>query len=524
MRYLRKKRQRRCRIWRELFVNMNRTQKFALNSLTAAISQLVVMIVGFITPRLMISTYGSEVNGLVSSLNQFISYISLVEAGIGGAAIYSLYKPLANKDQKGISSIFVAAKKSYTQAGYIFSSGIFILAIVYALVCSTETLTFGTIFPLAILLGVNGCVNFFFVSGYRVLLTADQKNYILSSMAIIQTVLRTVIICLLAFFEINVIILYAVAATPVILKCIIIYLYSKKSYPYIDKKAPADHNSLNKRWDVIYQQILGTVQTGAPTVIATIILDFLQVSVYSIYNMVMAGINGILSIFITGLPAGFGELIAKGEKDNLRKTVSEFEVAYYYILSVIYGVTMVMILPFVSVYTNGLTDVNYYSPVLAVFVVLNGLLYNIKTPQSMLIISAGMYKETRWRVTIQGVLIIVAGIAIGAFWGLPGIVLGSCISNLYRTIDLLFFVPKRITHNKGYISVLRMIRVILNIVIICIPSLILKVSVNGYFEWICYAIFYTIYAGVVVTLTTIIFDRKEFISLVQRFKNMLFRG
>lgn len=502
---------------------MNRTQKFALNSLTAAISQVVVMIVGFITPRLMISTYGSEVNGLVSSLNQFISYISLVEAGIGGAAIFSLYKPLADKDTKGISSIVVSAKKSYRQAGYIFSSGIFILALVYALVCSTETLTFATIFPLALLLGVNGCVDFFFVSGHRVLLTADQKNYILSSIGIVQTVLRTVIICVLAVCRINVVLLYAIAVMPVIIKCGFIYFYSKRAYPYIDKKALPDNSALSKRWDVIYQQILGTVQTGAPTVIATIILDFLQVSVYSIYNMVMTGINGVLSIFITGLPAGFGELIAKGEKENLKKTVSEFEVAYYYLLSIIYGITMVMMLPFISVYTKGLTDVNYYSPILAFVIVLNGLLYNIKTPQSMLIISAGMYKETRWRVTMQGIIIIVMGVILGIPFGLPGIVVGSCLSNLYRTVDLLFFVPKRITYNKASASVFRMFRVLLNIVIICIPSFIIKINVAGYIEWIGYALAYSVYAVLVVTATTVLFDKKEFLSLVRRFKNMLLR-
>ena len=296
-------------------VNMNRTQKFALNSLTAAISQIVVMIVGFITPRLMISIYGSEVNGLVSSLNQFISYLSLVEAGIGGAAVFSLYKPLADENTQKISGIVVSARKSYRQAGYIFSSGIFALALIYALACSTETLTFGTIFFLALILGVNGCVDFFFVSGYRVLLTADQKNYILSTVGIIQTIFRTVIICVLSVCRINVVLLYAIAAIPVIFKCVAIYFYSKKSYPYIDKKATSDKDALNKRWDVIYQQILGAIHTGAPTVLATIILDFLQVSVYSVYNMVMTGINGVLSIFITGLPSGFGELIAKGEKE-----------------------------------------------------------------------------------------------------------------------------------------------------------------------------------------------------------------
>lgn len=105
---------------------MNRTQKFALNSLTSMISQIVVMAAGMITPRLMIATYGSEMNGLVSSLNQFILYITLVEAGIGGAAIYSLYKPLAEQDYDGISSILVAAKRVigrqdiFSQQVYLF--------------------------------------------------------------------------------------------------------------------------------------------------------------------------------------------------------------------------------------------------------------------------------------------------------------------------------------------------------------------------------------------------------------------
>ena len=101
---------------------MNRTQKFAMNSIAAMISRVAILIVGMITPRLIIGIYGSEINGLVSSLHQFISYITLVEAGVGGAAIYSLYKPLADNDRGKISSVVVAAKKSYRQAGYNYSA------------------------------------------------------------------------------------------------------------------------------------------------------------------------------------------------------------------------------------------------------------------------------------------------------------------------------------------------------------------------------------------------------------------
>ena len=96
-------------------------------------------------------------------------------------------------------------------------------------------------------------------------------------------------------------------------------------------------------------------------------------------------------------------------------------------------------------------------------------------------------------IAVAGIIIVVAGVIFGIPWGLPGIVVGSCISNLYRTVDLLIFVPKKITHNKIYISAFRMIRVFLNVVLICVPSFIIKINVSGYFEWVCWSVAFVIY-------------------------------
>ena len=73
---------------------MSRTKKFLYNSISTGFFQIVLMISGLITPRIMLKYYGSEINGLISSINQFIVYFNLVEAGLSGAAIYALYKPL----------------------------------------------------------------------------------------------------------------------------------------------------------------------------------------------------------------------------------------------------------------------------------------------------------------------------------------------------------------------------------------------------------------------------------------------
>ena len=91
----------------------SRTVESLKGTLSTIVLQLVITASGFIIPRVMLTVYGSEINGIVSSLTQFINYFTLIEAGLGGAAIYALYKPLADNDHKKINSIVAASRNLY---------------------------------------------------------------------------------------------------------------------------------------------------------------------------------------------------------------------------------------------------------------------------------------------------------------------------------------------------------------------------------------------------------------------------
>lgn len=82
-------------------------------------------------PHALIDVYGSETNGLITSLTQLVSYIVLVEAGISAAAVFALYKPLSEGDVEGISRIVTAAKRFYYRSGLIFVGLALVLAFVY---------------------------------------------------------------------------------------------------------------------------------------------------------------------------------------------------------------------------------------------------------------------------------------------------------------------------------------------------------------------------------------------------------
>ena len=72
------------------------------------ISQVVTLLLGIIIPKLMIVSYGSEVNGLLSSIRQVFVYVALLEAGIGTASLQALYAPVALGDNKRICEIMAA--------------------------------------------------------------------------------------------------------------------------------------------------------------------------------------------------------------------------------------------------------------------------------------------------------------------------------------------------------------------------------------------------------------------------------
>ncbi|MDD4320859.1 MAG: hypothetical protein PHH31_04820 [Acidaminococcaceae bacterium] len=499
---------------------MSRTKRFFYNSISTAFYQIIVMLAGFIVPRVMLTSYGSEVNGLVSSITQFIAYFNLVEAGLAGAAIYALYKPLADEDHKAINGIVTAAKKFYTQSGYIFISLTIGLAIIYPMLVKSDAVTPLNVGLLVLILGVNGALEFFTLAKYRAMFSADQRTYVISIASIVYIVAETLIIVLLAG-HVNIVVLRFVALFSIFLRSLILLFYARAKYKYLDFREKPNFAALNKRWDALYLQILGAIHTGAPVIIITFMLNLIMVSVYSIYNMVIAGIGGILGIFISGLSASFGDVIARGEQKTLQRAYGEFEFAYYSLLAVVYSIAFITIMSFIRIYTSGITDVNYDLPIIGFLFVLNGLLYNIKTPQGMLVISAGMYKETRWQTTIQGAIAVIGGVFLAPFFGVAGVLLGSIFSNIYRDIDLMFFIPRNLTKLSVRKTFYRVIRIFMCILVIWMPFFFVDLNPTGYLSWFTSAFGVGLYAVIIVVLSGLIFDRNDMKSLVRRIMRMV---
>lgn len=92
---------------------MNRESKARLNIYISLLGQAVVLVCGLIVPRFFLEAFGSEAYGAIASISQFLSYITLLEGGIGGVARASLYKPLAEKNYVTVSKVICEIKRFF---------------------------------------------------------------------------------------------------------------------------------------------------------------------------------------------------------------------------------------------------------------------------------------------------------------------------------------------------------------------------------------------------------------------------
>lgn len=143
----------------------------------SVIGQIITLIIGIFIPRLVIVSYGSEVNGLLSSTSTIISYLALLEAGVGAATCQALYRPIHDQNRKSINEILSATHYYYRRTGIAYFVLVSLISLLYPLVISS-TLNYWFMSIIIFINGLPGVINYFFQRKYISFLEALGENYI----------------------------------------------------------------------------------------------------------------------------------------------------------------------------------------------------------------------------------------------------------------------------------------------------------------------------------------------------------
>ena len=443
-----------------------RKKRAIINIISSVLLQLVTIICGFIVPRLIIRNFGSNVNGLIQSITQFLAYITLLESGFGPVVRSVLYKPIANNDKTTIENILKTSERFFRKIAVIFLVYILVLCVVFPLIVSGEFSNLFTI-SLVLIIAISTFMDYFFGMTYRIYLQAEQKTYVISVIQIGTLILNTIIIVALIKFGASIQIVKLVSALIFVLRPILQNIYVKKKYNINLKQARNDYK-IEQKWDGLAQHIAYVVHTKTDMVILSLCSNMTEVSVYSVYLLVVNGVKRVVHSFTGGIDAAFGDMIAKGEKENLNRAFKKYENLYLALATIAFSVTFCLIIPFVKYYTRGITDVNYIRPAFAYLMVLAEFICIIRQPYNDLVKVAGHFKQTRIGAWVEAISNIVISLILVWQFGIIGVAIGTLFAMSIRTIEFMYHTSKYILNRSVWYTFRKLLIVGIVFVIVCL--------------------------------------------------------
>lgn len=455
-----------------------------INTVSSLLSQVISIVCGFVLPRLILSNFGSEVNGLVSSITQFLGFISLMQLGVGAVVQTAWYKPLAQKNMVEVSKIYISAERFFRRIALIFVAYTIALAIVFPIKIGEFDYWFTATLVLAI--SISLFIQYYYGLTNQMLLYADGKAY-LYLFCQTGTVLLNLILCVIliqcsaSIHVVKLVSSLVFAITPIILH---LYVFSRYK---IDRRIVLHEEPIKQKWNGFAQHLSSVVMDNTDVVVLTLFSSLSNVSVYSVYHLVVFGVRQIVTSMTVGIQSAFGNLIAtkdKSVKDKFIKT----EVAFHCGVTVIFACVLVLIGPFVEVYTRDITDADYIQPLFGYLISIAFALYCYRLPYYAIIKAAGHYKETQTSAIIEMILNIGVSVVVVINYGLVGVAVGTLIATLYRSIYFVFYVQKKIIP-KPIGTFLKLL--LADCIVFCLAVMITGNFVMGavnYWEWVILAV------------------------------------
>ncbi len=492
-------------------------KKAYMNIFFSIVSQLISILNGIIVPRLILGTFGSEVNGLVNSLTQFLNYITLVEGGLGSVVLAALYAPLANNDNKKINSILNAANRFFKKIAYIFLIYTVVLGIMYKFFIQSS-FSSGYIFSLTLILGVGLFVQYCFSITYKILLQADQRIYSIYIVQICTSIVSFILTCIIIYAFPSIHIVKLAGAMIYLLQPLFYSWYVKKHYR-IDKKVLPDNEALSQRWACFGQNLAYFVHNNTDVVVLSIFANLKTVSVYSVHLMIVTSIKKLIMSISNAYTPIIGRCLAGGDKKIADKHIEKFEFIMFNISTIIFGCCTYLLPTFVALYTKGIKDINYHQPIFAILLILAEFVYCVREPYLEIVYTTGKFKETANSAYIEaGINIILSVMLIGRF-GLIGIACGTFVGMTYRMLYQVCYIKKHIVYRSEKKFIKRIfIAALIFIISPCIVHIFDRTGSGTVLLWIKNGILCIIIYSIVTLVLNLIIDRKVTKEMIKMLK------
>ena len=418
------------------------------NSAVGLFAEVTTLILGFFVRSVFVQTLAEDylgVNGLFTNILQVLSF---AELGIGNAIVFSLYKPIREKDSERIRQYVAFYKSAYRIIGAVVAVlGLLLVPFLNVIIVDKPDIPDNLV--IIYLLYLANTVFSYFCVWKRTFMTANQERYIGTVVEQIFTILQVIVQIVLLYTTHNFILYLATMIVCNQVRNLIIARICSKRYPVVNEKPCEDLTKEEKKSifenvkALFVYKLSGVVLGSTDNILIQAIINFRSVSLYSNYSMLITNFRLLANQLLNGITASVGDLNASD--DNKAK-----ENVFYRLLFVsfwLYGFLCVGFVSTVNSLISAWLGYKFTLPVATVMAIafsfyVEGMQFAGFTYRTTM----GLFKESVAAPALSAIINIVLSVILGYKLGMSGIFIATGVSRLITTtwVDGYLVFKKRL--------------------------------------------------------------------------------
>ncbi|MGL5593204.1 MAG: lipopolysaccharide biosynthesis protein [Cetobacterium sp.] len=456
----------------------------------------------FITNKYFSKYIGVETLGLMRLFTQIMAYLNLADMGIGTAAAYALYKPLAQKNSEKINVIISTIDYFYKKVALlILICGLLFNLFLHKII---ENESFGYLLYIYWSLYVINTTISYIYAKYPILFIANQE---FEKVRLIQGSGKIIFQCMQIIFLIRTQ-SFLIFILIMILENIYVYIFYKKNYKKnysIKIVNEIDKNIIKDSRNLFWHKLGAIIVFNTDYIILSKFMSLVTVGIYSSYLLVYQMVIILIEIISNVLNPIIGKFVAENKKDEIYKKWKELYLAYYYISTFIIICTYNLIVPFMKLW---LGEEYILSNFTIILILINLFIQMTRGVTETFKTAFGFFEDT-YTPFLEGGLNLIFSLILVQKIGLNGVIIGTLISNVGIILILkpMLVFRKCFDKNKGDYLKIFINYISLTIISIVLCQLIIKkiknYDIKSWIDWILTASLIGLISLIIVTIVFI---------------------
>lgn len=463
---------------------LEKTKNAKKGIITGIINKVITLLIPFFVRTLFIKIIGIEYAGLNSLFASVLQVLNLAELGFASAVVYSMYKPIADRDDQTICALLNFYRKVYKAVGLVvLVVGLMVMPFLNNLINGTPPKDIN-LYVVYLIFLINTSISYL-LYGYKTsLFNAYQRNDIINNISSITNIGLNLSHILVLFLLPNYYLYIIFIPFFTIANNLIVTYTVDKMYPQYKAVGNISQTMRKDIWKKISGLAIQRVCIMSRDMFSSIFISaFISLSIVGIYYnylMILNALTGVMIILVNSIMGAIGNTVATTTIEENFNILKKFNCMFMWLSTIAGTCLFCMFQPFMQLWMGEKLMFGYSTVML---IVLYFYILRMGDIRSLWINAAGLFWEIRWRAVLEASLNLILDVILIQVWGVNGLLIGTILSLFF--VNFLYGGSITFKYYFGYKRMWHYYKVQFAHLIIFVLSCIMSLYLCSYLERVC---------------------------------------